>query len=343
MHSKLTTETIITRLLNGSRRALARALTIVENQSEGVDQLISSLYPHTGNAWIVGITGAPGTGKSSLVNALTKAIRTRDMRVGIIAVDPTSPFTGGAILGDRIRMNDLAGDKDVFIRSMATRGSLGGLSQTTRDAVRVMDAARFDVIIVETVGAGQSEVDIVQTAHTTIVVEAPGLGDDVQAIKAGILEIADLLVVNKADRIGADQTARALKMMVEMGHPSAREELTNHHGHFIATKQTESPITDEMWIPQIMRTISIDGTGIEELVDQIFSHRDFLIQSKSFVKIQNRGIEIELYERLQNELMKRLSNQLTHDTIKSVIHRIREKEIDPQSAIGELLQNWSWE
>jgi LAO/AO transport system kinase len=183
-------------ILQGDRRALARLLTAVENQRSGVDQALAALYPHTGHAWVIGITGAPGTGKSSLVNALTKAYRTENKTVAILAVDPTSPFSGGAILGDRIRMRDLAGDKGVFIRSMATRGSLGGLSRATRDVIRVLDAAGFDIILVETVGAGQSEVDIVRAAQTTIVVEAPGLGDDVQAIKAGILEIADVLVVN---------------------------------------------------------------------------------------------------------------------------------------------------
>src|SRR5262245_55127195 len=211
-------------VLKGSRRALAKLLTLIENRHPDAQAALAELYPHTGKAWIVGVTGAPGTGKSSLVNALTKVLREQGKTVAIVAVDPTSPFSGGAILGDRIRMNDLSGDKGVFIRSMATRGSLGGVASATRDVVRVLDAAGFDYVLVETVGAGQSEVDIVRTAYTTLVIEAPGLGDDVQAIKAGILEIADILVVNKADRSGADQTVRSLKAMLELGHPSARDQ-----------------------------------------------------------------------------------------------------------------------
>ena len=194
-------------ILEGNRLALARLLTQVENNSpEGRSSLIE-LFPHTGKAHLIGVTGAPGTGKSSLVNQLALHYRkTEDKRVAIVAVDPSSPFTGGAVLGDRVRMRDLSGDPNVFIRSMATRGSLGGLAQTTANMVQVFDAANFDVIIIETVGAGQSEVDIARLAHTTLVVEAPGLGDDIQAIKAGILEIADILVINKADRPGVEKT-----------------------------------------------------------------------------------------------------------------------------------------
>src|ERR1044071_5722057 len=220
---------LVTAVRAGDRRALARLLTAVENQREGVDEALKALYPHTGRAWVIGLTGAPGTGKSSLVTELAKAYRAQGETVAVLAVDPTSPFTGGAILGDRIRMRELSGDKGVFIRSMATRGSLGGLARATRDAIRVLDAAGFDRILVETVGAGQSEVDIVRAAYTTVVIEAPGLGDDVQAIKAGILEIADVLVVNKADRPGVDNTVRGLKTMLELGHPASRENMVSHH------------------------------------------------------------------------------------------------------------------
>jgi len=214
-------------VLSGSRRALARLITQVENRTPAAQQALAALYPHTGRAYLVGITGAPGTGKSSVVNALTKTLRAQQHTVAIVAVDPTSPFSGGAVLGDRIRMLDLSGDKGVYIRSMANRGSLGGLAATTGDVVRVLDAAGFDYVLIETVGAGQSEVDIARTAMTTIVVDAPGLGDDVQAIKAGILEIADILVVNKADRPGVENTVRALKAMLELGH---RMLYTRHHG-----------------------------------------------------------------------------------------------------------------
>src|SRR5512136_497198 len=230
-------------VLEGSRLALARTLTAVENSSPEGRAAISTLFPHTGRAHLVGITGASGTGKSSLVNQLARYYRQASgaeppRSVAIVAVDPTSPFTGGAILGDRIRMRDLSGDPGVFIRSMATRGSLGGLAATTGDVVRVLDAAGFDLIMVETVGAGQSEVDIARAAQTTLVVEAPGMGDDVQAIKAGILEIADILVVNKADRPGVENTARALRAMLDLGH---RIERVQHHDRGRRARLGEPP------------------------------------------------------------------------------------------------------
>ena len=204
-------------LLAGNRRALARTITLVENDGVEAHSALETLYRRTGQAHIIGITGAPGTGKSTLVNALAKAYRQRGYTVGIVAVDPTSPFTGGALLGDRVRIRDLSGDPGIFIRSMATRGSLGGLAQATADVIMVLDSAGFQRLIVETVGVGQAEVDIASTAHTTVVVEAPGMGDEVQAIKAGVLEIADILAVNKADREGADKTITALHMLLGMG------------------------------------------------------------------------------------------------------------------------------
>ncbi|HSM57131.1 MAG TPA: methylmalonyl Co-A mutase-associated GTPase MeaB, partial [Candidatus Sulfomarinibacteraceae bacterium] len=205
----------------GERRAVARTITQVERSEERAREIVKTLYPHTGRAHIVGVTGAPGTGKSTLVNELAKALRERELQVGIVAVDPSSPFTGGALLGDRIRMRDLSGDPGIFIRSMAARGSLGGLARATAAVLKVLDAAGFDVILIETVGAGQAEVDIAHTAHTVLVVEAPGMGDDIQSIKAGILEIADLLIVNKADRSGARATVTALKAMLHMGAAGA--------------------------------------------------------------------------------------------------------------------------
>src|SRR5436190_9002932 len=216
-------------IINGDRLALARLLTQVENNvADGRDALIE-LFPHTGRAHLIGVTGAPGTGKSSLVNQLALHYRrVQDKKIAIVAVDPSSPFTGGAVLGDRVRMRDLSGDANVFIRSMASRGSLGGLAQATANMAQVFDAAGFDIVIIETVGAGQSEVDVGRLAHTTLVVEAPGLGDDIQAIKAGILEIADILVINKADRAGADSTERALRSMLDLAHPV--QKVFMHHG-----------------------------------------------------------------------------------------------------------------
>ena len=212
-------------ILAGERLALARTLSQVENGTPEGRAALDALFPHTGRAHLVGVTGAPGTGKSSLVNQLARSYRQppagqTPRRVAVVAVDPTSPFTGGAILGDRIRMRDLAGDPGIFIRSMAARGSLGGLASATAALVQVFDAAGFDLILIETVGVGQAEVDIARLAHTTLVVEAPGMGDDIQAIKAGILEIADLLVINKADHPGVENTERALRGMLELAHPA---------------------------------------------------------------------------------------------------------------------------
>src|SRR5512143_2752841 len=220
-------------VLDGNRLALARLLTQVENDLPEGRAALAVLFAHTGQAHLVGVTGAPGTGKSSLVNQLARYYRQppageTPKRVAVVAVDPTSPFSGGAILGDRIRMRDLAGDPGVFIRSMASRGSLGGIASATAGVVQVFDAAGFDIILIETVGVGQAEVDIARLAHTTLVVEAPGLGDDIQAIKAGILEIADILVVNKADRPGIENTERALKSTLELAHPT--QHIFRHHG-----------------------------------------------------------------------------------------------------------------
>src|SRR5512134_452436 len=216
-------------VLEGNRLALARLLSQVENDSPEGRAALAELFPHTGKAHLIGVTGAPGTGKSSLVNQLALYFRKQDnKRVAIVAVDPSSPFTGGAILGDRVRMRDLAGDPGVFIRSMATRGTLGGLAASTASVALALDAAGFEIILIETVGAGQAEVDIARLAHTTLVVEAPGLGDDIQAIKAGILEIADILVVNKADRPGVENTEKALRSVLDLAHPPESERA--HHG-----------------------------------------------------------------------------------------------------------------
>ena len=324
--------------LNGSRRAIARLLTMIENESDGADQAIAELFPHTGNAWIIGITGAPGTGKSSLVNTLAKNYRKKGKSVGIIAVDPTSPFSGGAILGDRIRMRDLSGDPGVFIRSMATRGSLGGLARATRDAIRVLDAAGFDIVLVETVGAGQSEVNIVRTAQTTIVVEAPGLGDDIQAIKAGILEIADILVVNKADRAGAQSTVRALRAMLEMGHPAARTQVIAHHGQLMQVETGQNTNQDTpLWLPSVVETVAIEDTGIDNLIEAIEAHRNYLQQHNVMAQLEQQRVQLELYERLREVLITRLLQGVTDQQLNDVIERIQSRQLDPQSAVWVIL------
>ncbi len=328
---------LVQKLLGGDRRALARLLTYVENEREGVEQTLAALFPHTGRAWVIGITGAPGTGKSTLVSEITKRYRAQDKTVGIIAVDPTSPFTGGALLGDRIRMRDLSGDSGVFIRSMATRGSLGGLARTTRDAIRVLDAAGFDLILVETVGAGQNEVDIVRAADTTIVVDAPGMGDDVQAIKAGILEIADVLVVNKADRPGVNHTVSALKTMLELGHPASRSQLVAHHGRLIAAHEGANGKSDPLWIPPIVQTIAAEGKGIDAVLDAVAAHRAYLESGSLRESIERQHIEVELYERLRDSLMARLLQDVPDSTIADLIDQIQARELDPQSAVRQIL------
>lgn len=321
----------------GDRRALARLLTAVENQREGVQAALTALYPSTGHAWVIGLTGAPGTGKSSLVTELAKAYRAKGETVAILAVDPTSPFTGGAILGDRIRMRELSGDKGVFIRSMATRGSLGGLARATRDAIRVLDAAGFDRVLVETVGAGQSEVDIVRAAYTTIVIEAPGLGDDVQAIKAGILEIADVLVVNKADRPGVDSTVKALRTMLELGHPASREQMVAHHGKTMAVEAPDTSSNHDFWLPPVIRTVATEGEGINELVAAIETHRQYLAQADRMHRLEQQHVEMELVDRVRDELVKQLFAVLPEETLRNVVNQVQSRSLDPQTAVNQLL------
>src|SRR6478672_4695924 len=262
-------------ILEGNRLALARLLTQAENDSLEGRAALAELFQHTGKAHLIGVTGAPGTGKSSLVNQLALYYRKNaDKKIAIVAVDPSSPFTGGAVLGDRVRMRDLSGDNSVFIRSMASRGSLGGIARKTASLVQIFDAAGYEIIIIETVGAGQSEVDVARLAHTTIVVEAPGLGDDIQAIKAGILEIADILVINKADRPGVENTERTLRSTLELAHPIKR--VFRHHGQAMnANASADSSI----WIPPINKTVATEGKGIQELAESIAQHEAHLLQS----------------------------------------------------------------
>jgi LAO/AO transport system kinase len=322
-------------LLDGDRRALARLITLVENRAPESSAALARLYPHTGRAYLVGITGSPGTGKSTVVNALAKTLRKRGFTVGIIAIDPTSPFSGGAVLGDRIRMTDLSGDRGVFIRSMANRGSLGGLAAATGDVARVLDAAGFNFVLIETVGAGQSEVDIARTAYTSIVVDAPGMGDDVQAIKAGILEIADILVINKADRPGVENTLRALRAMLELGH---RMRTVNHHGQQMLVPESV-PIEPEydFWQVPILKTVATEHEGIEDLADAIERHRAYLNDSGMIQDRQRHRVEAELADRLRDELLARLMATRSPEVVSDVIRRMVARELDPGSAARELL------
>ncbi len=325
-------------VLKGDRLALSRLLTQVENNVPDGRAALIELFPHTGKAHLIGVTGAPGTGKSSLVNQLALHYRKKDnKRVAIVAVDPSSPFTGGAVLGDRVRMRDLSGDTSVFIRSMATRGSLGGLAQATANMVQVFDAAGFDVVIIETVGAGQSEVDVARLAHTTLVVEAPGLGDDIQAIKAGILEIADILVVNKADRPGVENTEKALKSMLDLAHPTER--IFQHHGSSVrvaAPKQDSS--SAPLWIPPIQRTVSIEGKGIVELAESIARHVAHLTQSGNWAVRERARLEVELDALIQEELVSRFRQDVPQKQYESLLEKIIQRELSPGEAV-KLLMN----
>ncbi len=326
------------RVLAGDRLALARLLTSVENGDPSGLQALAALHPHTGRAHLVGITGGPGTGKSTLVNKLVGQLRKENggsvaPSVAVVAVDPSSPFTGGAILGDRIRMQDLAGDPGVFIRSMASRGALGGLARTTGDLVKTLDAAGFQLILIETVGAGQAEVDIAKTAHTTVVVDAPGLGDEVQAIKAGILEIADVLVVNKADLPGADRAARTLQATLEMAHPS-KGRFRNALGEEIPSEGEEQ---EAVWMPVVLKTVATRGEGIDELIDAIRKHRHHLETTGELYARERNRLRAELEILLRDRLMSDFLARLPDEELESMLERVLAREIAPRKAVNDLV------
>ncbi|HEU4888047.1 MAG TPA: methylmalonyl Co-A mutase-associated GTPase MeaB [Thermoanaerobaculia bacterium] len=298
----------------GRSRALAQAITLVESHHPGTAKLLAELYPKTGRARIIGITGSPGAGKSTLVAAMAKHYRKQQKKVGIIAVDPTSPFTGGAILGDRIRMTELYTDRGVFIRSMATRGFLGGLAKATNDVVDILDAAGFDVVLVETVGVGQDEVEVVRTVQTNLVVLVPGMGDDIQAIKAGIMEIGDIFVVNKADRPGADKTVTEVTMMMS---------LVEEHGDYV---------------PPIVKTVASRAEGIEELDAAIVKHYEYLSASGELDRRNRDRVRIRIETQLKERFMEQLIGvTIARDEYENLLEDVLLKKNNPYDAAEGVL------
>jgi len=327
-------------LLDGKHRALARVITNIENRKPGYRDLVAQLHDHTGSADIIGVTGSPGSGKSTLVDRLAATYREQGLTVGVIAIDPSSPFTGGAVLGDRIRMASNVGDMDVFFRSMSARGTLGGLSTATADAVKALDAFGKDRILVETVGAGQNEIDIVKTADTVMVLVPPGSGDDVQMLKAGILEIADIFVVNKADLSGADRTVQELRELLEYrddGTPST----VGHHGAGAggAPVQEATAETDEdNWEPQIVETVADRGEGIEELLDVLADHTAYLDDSGERAQNARMRYASEIRTLLREDLNELLAEEIDHrGGLDQLVDRVRDRETDPYAVSDELL------
>jgi len=299
-------------VIKGQYRALAQAVSLVEREDPEAERLLAEVYPATGRTRIVGITGSPGAGKSTLVAALAKHYRRNGKRVGIIAVDPTSPFTGGAILGDRIRMADLYTDRGVFIRSMATRGFMGGLAKATNDVVDLLDASGFDVVIVETVGVGQDEVDVIRTVQTNVVILVPGMGDDIQAIKAGLMEIGDIFVVNKADRPGADRTVTEITMMMS---------LVEEHGE---------------WVPPVIKTVASLGQGIDELDAAIARHRDYLVSSGELDRRNRDRVRIRIATLLKEKFMDRLLAATPN--FDQIVEDVLRKRNNPHDAAEDVLR-----
>lgn len=309
---------LLERARNGDRRAVARLITFVENESPRLREVAEALAPHTGRAFVLGLTGPPGVGKSTTTSALVSAYRRRGLRIAVLAIDPSSPFSGGALLGDRIRMQDHAIDDGVFIRSMSSRGHLGGMSWATPQAVRVLDGAGFDVVLIETVGVGQAEVDIAALADTTVVLLAPGMGDAVQASKAGILEIADVFAVNKADRDGTQATVRDLKAMLQLG---------GRHSEAGA------------WRPRIVPTVAVRGDGIDELVEAVAAHREWMDTHGELTRRRQARAASEIEAIALAQLRAKIGDVHGVNGLPRLAESVAEGRIDPYAAADELLAN----
>jgi LAO/AO transport system kinase len=305
---------LVKEALNGSERAIAQLITMVENERPGWTEVMKELYPHTGNAYLIGFTGPTGSGKSTLVDRVALALCGQDYSVGIIAIDPSSPFTGGALLGDRIRMRDITGRENVFIRSLGTRGGLGGISQATSDVIKILDASGKDFILIETIGIGQDEVEIAQVADASIVVSVPGLGDDIQTIKAGIMEIGDIFVVNKADREGADHVVTMIRAMLDLNSPL------------------------RLWKEPVIKTVATENQGIDELIENILLHRSHLTEKNLLTTKRKERIGREI-----NRLLEQKISRYVHERIKKIqpleelVEQISNREKDPYSCADLLL------
>lgn len=301
------------RLLNGDRRACARLITMLENNDNEAIDILRDLYKYSGNAYVIGVTGAPGSGKSTLTDKIVKEFRKKGKKIGILAIDPTSPFTGGAILGDRIRMNDLTLDKNVFIRSMGTRGALGGMSRATWGAVKVLDIFGMDYIFIETVGVGQSEIDIVKIADTVLMVMVPNLGDDIQAIKAGIMEIADVFAINKSDLEGADRTKLEIEMNLDLSE-------------------------DKEYRPPVVKVSARQNKGIDDLIDKLMEHRRYLEDTGKIIERRKKNIKLEIMKLIEEELMSLIMDKAFRENlIEDLANDVIAKETDPYTAKERLI------
>ncbi|MGC2473569.1 MAG: methylmalonyl Co-A mutase-associated GTPase MeaB [Candidatus Sulfotelmatobacter sp.] len=309
---EIQTHPLIDSIRSGDPRSLARAISTVENRTPGWSDLLKALFPHTGKARVIGMTGAPGAGKSTLVDHLARHYRKHDRTVGIIAVDPTSPYTGGAILGDRIRMQDHFADPGIYIRSMATRGSLGGLARTTADVATVLDASGRDVILIETVGVGQDEVDIVRLADITVVILVPGMGDDVQTIKAGIMEIADIFVINKSDREGAERVEREIRALQSLA------------------------VRRDGWTPPIVKTVASQGKGVQELAAAIVEYEAYLQNGDRALQKSVENWQERLVEMLRDVMLDKARAQFGDGNLAKLAADVAEHKRDPYTLVEEI-------
>ena len=317
------------KLVEGNTRAAARLITLVENDINAAEKIINSIFKNTGNAYILGITGAPGSGKSTFISTLTRALVKQGKKIGIICVDPTSPLSGGAILGDRIRMKEHFSLGNVFIRSMANRGQLGGLARATEDVIKILDAYGCDVIIVETVGVGQSEVDIFKSAHTVVVLLVPGLGDGIQAIKAGIMEITDLFVVNKMDLAGADRKVNEIKQMLEL----------NINYKYESHKIGEKYAKVMQWTPDVIKVNSQTGENFNELLDKISDHREFLEKTGVISNYYKNRIKTETLQILKHKLTEKVEELInSNEQVDEYINQVIERSLDPYSMANLIIK-----